>query len=95
MAYGYEYGVRYKHFNDWKAIVKLLKYPDIRTAIIKEYEKHGGFIKTARVFGVSKSTIGNKLREFKYHRIKTRGGPNNPTGRKFVNMRGGACAKFD
>jgi len=81
-VYGIEHGIRYTYWNDWQEIIKFLKYPDVRTAIIKEYEKHGGLIKTAGVFGVSKSTIHNKLQAFGYAKIKPKGGPNNPFGRK-------------
>ena len=78
--YGYEHGVCYTHWDDWKGIIDVLEYPDVRTAIIKEYEKSGSLCKTAEVFSVGKSTIWNKLTAFKYDKIKGRGGPNNPTG---------------
>ena len=80
MGHGIEDGVGFHYYEDIKAIAKKLGYPSLKVAIISEYEKHGGLIKTAEVFKVTRSTILNKLRGYKYDKVKPRGGPNNPTG---------------
>ena len=75
MGNGIEFGVGYANFEKWNAVVERLEYSDIRTAIIKEYEKHGSFLRTAEVFDVNECTIRNKLKVFGYVKINHKGRP--------------------
>lgn len=76
MAYGIDCGINYKNFEKWNAVVKMFNYPDIKTAIISEYEKHGSYVRTAEVFDVNEITIRNKLLAFGYPKINPKGRPN-------------------
>ncbi|MCK5613794.1 hypothetical protein KAR91_68655 [Candidatus Pacearchaeota archaeon] len=85
MAWGTEDGVRYQYFEDLKQLTLDLGYSTIKEAIITEYEKLGGTNPVGKKLGLCGTTIHYKLRAFKYEHIKGRGGPNNPTGIKYIN----------
>lgn len=85
MAYGTENGVRHQYFEDLKQLTVDLGYSTIKEAIIDLYEKLGGTNPVGKELGLCGSTIHTHLKHYGYPNIKGRGGPNNPTGIKYVN----------
>jgi hypothetical protein len=95
MAYGIENGVKYKHFEDLKKLTSDLGYATIKDAVIDLYEELGSTNEVAKKLKVCGSTVYNYLRGYSYKNIKGRGGPNNPTGIKYINHepKGKSCGE--
>lgn len=82
--YGIEDGIRYTYYEDLKESYQALGYSSVKEAIIDLYTKYNSCAKVGKALGVSGSTIWNKLKAFKHPR-RGRGGPNNPTGIKYIH----------
>ena len=85
MAWGTENGVTHQYFKDLKQTTLDLGYSTIKEAIINLYEELGGARQVGVKLGLFGSTVNRHLKSYKYPNIKGRGGPNNPTGIKYVN----------
>jgi hypothetical protein len=85
MAWGTENEVMHQYFDDIKQRTLELGYSSIKEATIDLYEKLGGARQVGQLLGLCGSTVNRHLKCYKYPNIKGRGGPNNPTGIKYVN----------
>jgi len=94
MAFGTENGVTHQYFDDIKQISLDLGYSSIKEATIDLYEKLGGARAVGAVLGLSGSTVNRHLNCYK-HKIKGRGGPNNPKGIKYVNHKPKGLQRHD